>query len=66
MLVLRLLLVLSALIIVLSGGMYLFTRKQVYLRFAWNVVRFVVVLALVFGVLFLLERYVLIGWKILL
>jgi hypothetical protein len=66
MLVLRLLLVLSALTIVLSGGMYLFTRKHTYLRFAWNIVRFVVVMALVFGVLYLLERYVLIGWRVLL
>ena len=66
MLVLRLLFVLAALIIVLSCGMYLLTRKHTYLRFAWNVVRFVAILALVFGVLFLLERYILIGWKILL
>ena len=54
------------LIIVLSGGMYLFTRKHVYLRFAWNVVRFVVFMILVFSVLYLLERYVLVGWKVLL
>lgn len=66
MLLLRLLLVFSALLIVLSGGMYLFTRQQRYLRFAWQVVRFVVIVLLVFGVLFLLERYVLIGWRVLL
>jgi hypothetical protein len=66
MLLLRLLLVFSALIIVLSGGMYLFSRQQRYLRFAWQVVRFVVIVLLVFGVLFLLERYVLIGWRVLL
>jgi hypothetical protein len=66
MLVLRLLLVLSALIVILSGGMYLFTRKHTYLRFAWNVVRFVAFIMLIFGVLYLLERYVLVGWKILL
>ena len=66
MLALRLLLLLFALTIVLSGGMYLFTRQQRYLRFAWQVVRFVVVLLLVFGVLFLLERYVLIAWRVLL
>ena len=66
MLALRLLLLLSALIIVLSGGVYLFTRKQSYLRFAWQVVRFDIVLLLVFAVLFLLERYVLIGWRVLL
>lgn len=66
MLALRLFLILSALIIVLSGGMYLFTRQQRYLRFAWQVVRFGVVTLLVFGVLFLLERYVLTGWRVLL
>lgn len=66
MLLLRLLLVFSALAIVLSAGMYLFTRQQRYLRFAWRVVRFIVILLLVFGVLFLLERYVLIGWRVLL
>ena len=66
MLVLRLLLVLSALIVVLSGGMFLLTRKHTYLRFAWNVVRLVVILVLVSGVLFLLERYVLVGMKVLL
>lgn len=66
MLVLRLLMILLALVIVLSGGMYLFTRQQRYLRFAWQVVRFGVLMLLVFGVLFLLERYVLIGWRVLL
>lgn len=65
MLALRLLLILAALLIVLSGGLYLFTRDARYLRFAWQVVRFVVVMLLVFGVLFVLERYVLIGWRIL-
>ncbi len=65
MLALRLLLILAALLIVLSGGLYLFTRDTRYLRFAWRVVRFVVVMLLVFGVLFVLERYVLIGWRIL-
>jgi len=65
MLALRLLLILAALLIVLSGGLYLFTRDARYLRFAWQIVRFVVVMLLVFGVLFVLERYVLIGWRIL-
>lgn len=65
MLALRLLLVLAALLIVLSGGLYIFTREVRYLRFTWQVARFVVVLLLVFGVLFLLERYVLVGWRIL-
>lgn len=65
MLILRILLILSALTIVLSGGLYLFTRNPRYLRFAWQVVRLIALVLLVFGVLFLLERYVLIGWKIL-
>lgn len=65
MLALRLLLILAALLIVLSGGLYLFTRDARYLRFAWQIVRFIVVMLLVFGVLFVLERYVLIGWRIL-
>ncbi|MFA6013706.1 MAG: hypothetical protein WC742_01455 [Gallionellaceae bacterium] len=65
MLILRILLILSALTIVLSGGLYLFTRNPRYLRFAWQVVRLIALVLLVFGVLFLLERYILIGWKIL-
>ncbi len=65
MLALRLLLLLSALLMVLSGGLYIFTRDVRYLRFTWQVARFVVVMLLVFAVLFLLERYVLIGWRIL-
>jgi hypothetical protein len=66
MLILRLFLVVVALLVVLSGGMYLFTRNRRYLDFAWRVTRFAVVLLLLFAVLFLLERYVLTGWRILL
>ena len=65
MLLLRILLILAALVIVISGGMYLFTRQPTYLRFAWQVVRFTVYLALIFGALYVLERYVLIGWRVL-
>jgi hypothetical protein len=66
MLILRLFLLFSALTIVLSGGLYIFTRNSRYLQFAWQVVRFTAVAMLVFGVLFLLERYVLIAWQVLL
>ncbi len=66
MLILRLILVLVALLLVLNVGMYLFTRKQSYLAFAWQTVRFAVLLVLVFGLLFVLERYVLVGWRVLL
>ena len=66
MIILRLLLVLAALSIILSGGMYVFTRNRRYLSLAWQIVRFVVFAILVFGALYVLERYVLIGWRILL
>jgi hypothetical protein len=66
MLILRLLLVLAALSIVLSGGLYLYTRNPRYIRFCWQVVRFVLFALLIFGILYLLERYVLVGWKVLL
>jgi hypothetical protein len=66
MILLRLLLVLAALAIVLSGGLYVFTRDARYLRFAWQVVRLVLFLFLLFAVLFVLERYVLVGMRALL
>ena len=66
MLILRLILILTVLLLVLSGGMYVFTRNRRYLKFAWQTVRFTVLLLLAFALLFLLERYVLIGWRVLL
>ncbi len=63
MLILRLLLILSALSIALSAGMYLFTRNRRYLRLAWEIVRFTIYALLIFGALYLLERYVLIAWR---
>jgi len=65
-LILRLFLVLVVLTLVLSGGMYLFTRNRRYLEFAWKTLRFAVVTLLVFAALFVLERYVLAGWRVLL
>jgi hypothetical protein len=66
MLILRLFLVLVTLLLVLSGGMYIFTRNQRYLKFIRQTVRFTVLLLLVFGLLFVLERYVLVAWRVLL
>ena len=63
MLILRLLFILSALAIVLSVGMYLFTHNRRYLSLAWQIARFVMFALLIFVVLFILERYVLIGWR---
>ena len=66
MLILRLFLVLVTLLLVLSGGMYVFTRNRRYLKFAWQILRFAALLLLLFAVLFVLERYVLAGWRVLL
>ena len=46
MLILRLFLVLVTLLLVLSGGMYVFTRNRRYLKFAWQTLRFAVLLLL--------------------
>ena len=65
MLILRLLLIFAAISIVLSGAMYLFTRNPRYKNLAWQIVRLVIFLLLIFGLLYLLERYGLAGWRIL-
>lgn len=64
MIILRLVVVLAALLLVISGGMYIFTRNRRYLEFAWQTLRFAGLLLLVFALLFILERYVLAGWKV--
>ncbi len=64
--ILRLFIILSAIAIILSGVMYLFTRNRRYLRLAGQIVRFVIYLLLVFGLLYVLERYVLVGVRSLL
>jgi len=62
----RLAVIFAALLIVVSFGAYIFTREQRYLRFAWQVVRFIVFALLVFGALYLLERFGLVAWRVLL
>ena len=62
MLILRLLFILSALAIILAGGMYLFTNDRRYLKLAWQIARFILIAALTFALLFVLERYVMIAW----
>jgi hypothetical protein len=66
MLILRLLLILSVLAIILSGGMYLFTRNHRYLGLAWEIVRFTFFMLLIFAALYLLERFGLVAWRVLL
>ena len=53
------------LLLVLSGGMYLFTQDRRYLDFAWKTLRFAVLVLLVFGLLYVLEHFVLVGWRVL-
>jgi hypothetical protein len=62
----RLALFLSVLLIVTSFAAYLFTRDKRYLQFAWQVVRFILFVLLVFGALLLLERFGLVAWRVLL
>lgn len=66
MIIIRLLVVIVVLILVLSVGVYLYTRDRRYLRFAWQVFRLSVYVLLVFALLFVLERYVLVAWRVLL
>jgi hypothetical protein len=65
MILLRLLLILTAISLALSVGMYALTNDSRYLRYARQIVRFVVFSLLILGALYLLERYVLVGWGIL-
>ena len=64
MLILRLLLIFTVISLIACIGMYLYTRNRRYLRLAKEIVRFVFFLLLIFGALYLLERYVLVGWKV--
>jgi hypothetical protein len=66
MIIFRLFIILAALLVVISGGMYIFTRNRRYLEFAWQILRFAVLLLLIFALLFVLERYALVGWRVLL
>lgn len=64
MLILRLFIILVAALLVLGGAMFLFTGNRRYLEFAWQTLRFAVLAISVFALLFVLERYVLAGWRI--
>ena len=66
MLILRLLILLMTALLVLSGAMFVLTRNRKYLDFAWQTLRFAVLVILVFALLFVLERYVLAGWRVML
>ena len=58
----RFALLISILLIASSAVMFFLTRDQRYSRFAWQVARFIFYVLLVFGALFLLERFGLAVW----
>jgi uncharacterized membrane protein len=60
----RFALLISILLIFASVVMYLLTRDPRYSRFARQVARFIVYVLLVFGVLYLLERFGLAAWLV--
>ena len=66
MLVLRLLFILSALAIALSVAVFLYTKNRGYLDLAWQIARFLLFVYIMFAALYILERYLLTGWRFLL
>lgn len=65
MLIVRIFLIVAALLLVLNIAMYLLTRNPRYYRFSWQIVRICAVLLAVFALLYVLERYVLVAWRVL-
>ncbi len=60
----RFALLISILLISVSAVMFLLTRDTRYSRFALQVARFIVYVLLVFALLYLLERFGLVGWAV--
>lgn len=60
----RLALLIAILLVALSVIMYFFTREPRYVGFAWQVLRFMMYVLLVFGALYLLERFGLVAWRV--
>ncbi len=65
MIILRLLLILSALAIAISTVAYFLTRNRRYLDLSWKILRFVLTALLVLAAVLILERYVLSAWNVL-
>lgn len=61
----RLALLITALLVTTSGIFYLVTRDARYLRFAWQAMRFMTYVLLVFVALWSLERFGLVAWRVL-
>lgn len=65
MLILRLFFFLAVLLLVLGMGMYIFTRDRRYLEFVRKTLRFTLLVLAVFVLLYVLEHFVLVGWRVL-
>lgn len=61
----RLALLFAILLIGASTALFLITGDQRYPRFAWQVVRFMAYTMLVFVALYLIERFGLVAWRVL-
>lgn len=61
----RLLLLLSVVLIVVSGILYLLTDNPRYLNMAWQIVRTALAVGFIMLLLVVLERYALVGWNVL-
>ena len=59
MIIIRLLFVLACIALALSGALYFLTGEKRYLQFVWKVLKFSVILIVVFGALMVAERLVL-------
>ena len=59
MIIIRLLFVLACIALAVSGALYFMTGDKRYLHFVWQVLKFGVILIVVFGALMVGERLVL-------
>lgn len=66
MLIFRLAVAALALLLITNAGAYVYTRNRRYLELSWKIMWFAAMLLLVFGLLYVLERYALAGWGLLL
>ncbi len=60
----RLALFITLILVGVSAFLYALTRDPKYPRFAWQVARFMFYTLLVFGALYLLERFGLVAWRV--
>jgi cytochrome bd-type quinol oxidase subunit 1 len=60
MVIIRLIALLALVGLAICLGLYVFTRDRRYLRYAGRIIRFAIVVGVVFSAVFLLERLILV------